>query len=248
MSFPHTIFGKFGDEKETSTAKRRALGTVLELPDGRKFKYVKNGSGAITAGKGVASKQMVANHDMDLVTAAAAAGASEVTVTLGGTAATANQYSDGYLYTNDGTGEGQIYRIKSHPAADASATLTLTLDENDKLVDALDSTTLSGLIENPYNEVVVSPTTVVSRTVGVRTTSLAASEYGYVQTNGLASILMGGAAVSGEPLRLEGNSGQPGAFIKLDRDGTDENEQEIGVCQGINAVDTDYCLAFLNID
>ena len=89
MSFPHTIFGKFGDEKETSTTKRRALGTVLELPDGRKFKYALNGGSAISGGHLVASKVMVANHDEGLATAATAAGSQTVTVTLGATDATA---------------------------------------------------------------------------------------------------------------------------------------------------------------
>ena len=247
MSFPHTIYGKFGDEKETSTSKRRALGTVLELPDGRQFKYALNGGSGITSGKLVASKVMVANHDMDLVTAVTAAGSQTVTVTLGNTATTLNQYQDGYLYTNDGTGEGQIYRIKSNPAADASATLAVTLDDNDKISVALDGTTLSGLLENPYNEVVVSPTSVTCRTVGVTATDLAASEYGYVQTKGLASVLVNGTVVSGQHLRVAGASAA-GAAQALDRDGTDENEQVIGVVHNVVAVTTDYCLAFLNID
>jgi|TARA_R100000152_G_scaffold20616_1_gene14894 hypothetical protein len=247
MSFPHTIYGKFGDEKETSTSKRRALGTVLELPDGRQFKYALNGGSEITSGKLVASKVMVANHDMDLVTAVTAAGSQTVTVTLGNTATTLNQYQDGYLYTNDGTGEGQIYRIKSNPVASGNATCEITLDDNDKIAVALDGTTLSGLLENPYNEVVVSPTSVTCRTVGVTATDLAASEYGYVQTKGLASVLVSGTVVAGEHLRVAGAT-TAGAAMALDRDGSGENEQEIGVVHNVVAVTTDYCLAFLNID
>jgi len=247
MSFPHTIYGKFGDEKETSTSKRRALGTVLELPDGRQFKYALNGGTAIAAGALTASKVMVANHDMDLVTAATTAGSQTVTVTLGNTATTLNQYSDGYLYTNDGTAEGHIYRIKSNPVASGNATCVITLDDNDKIIDALDSTTLSGLLENPYNEVVISPTTVTCRTVGVTPTSLAASEYGYLQTKGLASVLVSGTVVAGEPLRVAGAT-TAGAAMALDRDGSGENEQEIGVVHNVVAVSTDYVLAFLNID
>ena len=63
-------------------------------------------------------------------------GDTSITVTLGATAATKDQYADGYIYTNDNTttsdrGEGQIYRIASNPAADGSATLAVTLAAND---------------------------------------------------------------------------------------------------------------------
>ena len=247
MSFPNRIYGDFGAEKTTNTTKKRALGTILELPDGREFKYVLNGSGAITSGKLTSSAAMIGNHDMDLTTAAASVGDTSITVTLGGTAATKDQYADGYIYTNDGTGEGQIYRIASNPAADSSATLAVTLASNDPVNVALDSTTLSGLAVNPYSGIVVSPTSVTNRTLGVTATDIAANAYGFVQTKGLASVLVSGTVVAGEPLRVAGAT-TAGAAMALDRDGSGENEQEIGVVHNVVAVSTDYCLAFLNID
>ena len=247
MSFPNRIYGDFGSEKVTNTTKKRALGTILELPDGREFKYVLNGSGAITSGKLTSSAAMIGNHDMDLTTAAASVGDTSITVTLGGTAATKDQYADGYIYTNDGTGEGQIYRIASNPAADSSATLAVTLASNDAVSVALDSTTESGLAVNPYSGIVVSPTSVTNRTLGVTATDIAANAYGFVQTKGLASVLVSGTVVAGEPLRVAGAT-TAGAAMALDRDGSGENEQEIGVVHNVVAVSTDYCLAFLNID
>ena len=247
MSFPNRIYGDFGAEKVTNTTKKRSLGTILELPDGREFKYVLNGSGAITSGKLTSSAAMIGNHDMDLTTAAASVGDTSITVTLGGTAATKDQYADGYIYTNDGTGQGQIYRIASNPAADSSATLAVTLASNDAVSVALDSTTESGWAVNPYSGIVVSPTTVTNRTLGVTATDIAANAYGFVQTKGLASVLVSGTVVAGEPLRVAGAT-TAGAAMALDRDGSGENEQEIGVVHNVVAVSTDYCLAFLNID
>ena len=247
MSFPNRIYGDFGAEKTTNTTKKRALGTILELPDGREFKYVLNGSGAITSGKLTSSAAMIGNHDMDLTTAAASVGDTSITVTLGGTAATKDQYADGYIYTNDGTGQGQIYRIASNPAADGSATLAVTLAANDPVAVACTATTLSGLVVNPYSGIVVSPTTVTNRTLGVTATDIAANAYGFVQTKGLASVLVSGTVVAGEPLRVAGAT-TAGAAMALDRDGSGENEQEIGVVHNVVAVTTDYCLAFLNID
>ena len=247
MSFPNRIYGDFGSEKVTNTTKKRALGTILELPDGREFKYALNGGSAISSGKLASSAAMIGNHDMDSTTAAASVGDTSITVTLGATAATKDQYADGYIYTNDATGQGQVYRIASNPAADGSATLAVTLASNDPVSVALDSTTESGLAVNPYSGIVVSPTTVTNRTLGVTATDIAANAYGFVQTKGLASVLVSGTVVAGEPLRVAGAT-TAGAAMALDRDGSGENEQEIGVVHNVVAVTTDYCLAFLNID
>ena len=252
MSFPNRIYGDFGSEKVTKTTKKRALGTILELPDGREFKYALNGGSAISSGKLASSAAMIGNHDMDLTTAAASVGDTSITVTLGATAATKDQYADGYIYTNDNTttsdrGEGQIYRIASNPAADGSATLAVTLASNDAVSVALDSTTESGVAVNPYSGIVVSPTTVTNRTLGVTATDIAANAYGFVQTKGLASVLVSGTVVAGQPLRVAGAT-LAGAAMALNRDGTDENEQFIGVVHNVVAANTDNCLAFLNID
>ena len=247
MSFPNRIYGDFGSEKVTNTTKKRALGTILELPDGREFKYALNGGSAISSGKLASSAAMIGNHDMDLTTAAASVGDTSITVTLGATAATKDQYADGYIYTNDGTGQGQVYRIASNPAADGSATLAVTLASNDPVSVALDSTTESGLAVNPYSGIVVSPTSVTNRTLGVTATDIAANAYGFVQTKGLASVLVSGTVVAGEPLRVAGAT-LAGAAQPLNRDGTDENEQFIGVVHNVVAANTDNCLAFLNID
>ena len=98
----------------------------------------------------------IANHDMDLVTAAAAQDATSITVTLGATAATLDQYKGGYIYVNDGPGEGQSFAIAGHPAADASATLALRLEDGDDVRVALTSASLCGLMANPYSSVELS--------------------------------------------------------------------------------------------
>ena len=248
MAFSTRIYADYGMEKKTGTDKYHALGTILELPDGREFKYAKAGGVALAQGKTVASAAPIANHDMDLVTPVNAVGSQTFTCTLGSTASTEDQYADGYVYTNDGTGEGQIYRIDSHDAVDSAGDITLNLAENDKVVVATVATTLSGLHVNPYSGVVVSPAAVVTRTVGVPATAIAASAYGWVQTKGLASVLIGGTTELGEPVRVHGNSGTAGAVIGLIRGGTNEDEQEVGVMLGVVAATGDYGLVFLNID
>jgi hypothetical protein len=234
-------------EKKTGTDKYHALGTILELPDGREFKYALAGAVALSPGKIVAAKAPVPNHDMDLVTAVTAVGAQSVTLTVGATAVTEDQYQDGYLFTNDGTGEGQVYRLAGNDAIDSSGSGDIHLAENDKIVVALDGTTLSGLAPNPYESVVVTPTTIVNRTVGVPPTLIGAAEYGWVQTKGLASVLISGTVVLGQHVRAAGVT-TAGAVMALDRDGTAEDEQALGVVMGVVSVTTDYGLVNLDID
>ena len=247
MAFPTRIYADYGMEKKTGSTKYHSLGTILELPDGREFKYALAGGTAIAQGVIVAAKAPTAHHDMDLVTAAAAVGDTSITVTLEGTAAAKDLYADGYIFTNDDTGEGQVYRIAGHDTIDASGSGAINLAENDKVAVALTSSTLSGLAPNPYSGVVITPTTVVNRTVGATPTAIAADEYGWVQTKGLISILVSGTDVLGEPLRVAGAT-TAGAVMALNRDGSNENEQSIGTVMGVVSVTTDYCLAWLNID
>lgn len=247
MAFPTRVYADHGMEKKTGSTKYHSLGTVLELPDGREFKYVLNGGVALTAGTIVAAEAPTEHHNMDLATAVAAVGATSITVTLEGTAAAKDLYADGYIFTNDGTGEGQVYRIKGHDAIDSSGSGAINLADADKIVVALDTTTLCGLAKNPYSGVVISPTTVVQRTVGVPPTDIAASQYGWVQTKGLASVLISGTVVLGRHIRVAGAT-TAGAAMALVRAGSNEDEQSIGVVMGVVSVTTDYGLVFLNID
>src|SRR5437867_4369906 len=115
----------------SSTTQQHVLGSKAFSPDGRTFRYVKVGSGAaLVPGNVLQSPAIVANHVNLTPTAVSTAGDTTVTVTLGNTAATANQYSGGYVTIEKGTtGAGQHLMIKSHPAASGLATLTLTLSD-----------------------------------------------------------------------------------------------------------------------
>ena len=184
------------DPFSESSTQLFSLGTELKYAD-RIYKYSGIGSASVTAGKLLQTKVAVANHRDIAVQTAASAGDTSVIVTLGSTAATANQYAEGYLHVNDVAGQGQLLKIKSHSAADASANLTLTLD--DKLKTALSTSTKVDLISNIYNDLVVSTGGVGASTntskietgpvVGVTTIDMTADYYGWIQVSGPCSVL-----------------------------------------------------------
>ena len=80
-----------GEAKRESSVQQHPLGTRGIDPNGNVFRYASAGE-ALAQGKVIMQAAGVANHDMDLVTAAAAQDATSITVTLGGTAATLDQY------------------------------------------------------------------------------------------------------------------------------------------------------------
>ena len=234
-----------GEAKRESSVQQHPLGTRGIDPNGNIFRYVSAGE-ALSAGQIVIQAAGVANHDMDLVTAAAAAEATSVTVTLGGTAATLDQYKQGYLVVNDGPGEGHMYAIAGHPAANSSATLAVRLEDGDDIKVALTSSSLCGLMANPYSSVeVYDADDIDGIPAGVATTSITSGYYCWVQTWGFAAVLVDVASTLGLPVRV--SDGTDGATEPLDRDGTHENEPAIGIASLISAVSTDYGVVYLQI-
>ena len=130
-----TIWGDYGDEKVTGTTKLHPYGTRMVLPDSRVYYYGQT-DGAQTAGAICQSAVGVANHDMDLAVNTASASDKSLSVTVGGTAVTEDQYAEGYVYVNDGTGEGHIYKIRQHDAIDSSGSGTINLMDGDGIATA----------------------------------------------------------------------------------------------------------------
>ena len=254
MSFPNSIFLGYGQEKVETEEKKQKLGTRAQTPDGRVFYYARNGSAAITtAGMIVdaAAAFAIAAHDMDVPANANAAGVTAVSVEVPTTDLTLNQYADGYLIFNDGPGEGEVYRIKSHPAHDASDdnTVIITIDEPDGLRTATTTSSLFGIFVNPYSAVKVidGDGTMETGALGVTTIPMTANYYGWIQTAGIGSVAVGAAVgVVGDGLQISQASGEDGRAELYDLSGEDDI-QSIGTAIGIPSVDTDKQVCLLTI-
>lgn len=258
MSYPYAIGIPMGSEKiTTTTSLGRPLGTVGRTPDGRTFRWSLAGE-AIGAGQLTMQKAGIANHDMDLaVQADAAVGATSISLTLGATEATIDQYGGGYLYTNDGAGEGHLYKIaepgsggtagRAHAAADASGTITVNLAGNDAVREAIGtSDTLGGLMENPYKDVeIYDANDIDGPPLGVAPGEVANDEYFWNQTNGVASCLMDNTTfVLGSA--VEPSTATDGAVTLHDVSGNTDRAP-IGTVTLIVGASTDYGIVDLNI-
>lgn len=184
--------GVFGTSTDTSLDT--LLGSRWDLSDGRVVALGQPASGTTVAeGKLYQNAALVANHqncDVTAVTAYSNNGnvPASVTITLGNTAATANQYRGGYLAVVDGAGEGQLLKIASHPAANASATLAVTLEDGPSTALST-STSECSLLPATGNDLVIMPTTVTNTVFGLAMYPVAAESYGFFLVNGLGNAL-----------------------------------------------------------
>lgn len=173
---------------ESSSVQAHDLGQRGMTSDGREFRYVSAGELLVT-GDLYTNSAVSTNFNGMTVQADAAIGDSDIAVTLGGTAVTADLFNEGYLMVYGGTGIGQQFQIKSH-TVQTSTTGTCTFTILGTLAVAL--TTADSkitVVKNPCASVVKNPTTPTGLPVGVAQFAILSGEFGWIQTSGIAGIL-----------------------------------------------------------
>lgn len=234
-----TLYGGTATDSSLSTL----LGSRWDLEDGREVKLVLAGGSNLASGKMMTSAAPIANHANLTVTAVQAYSANgnvpaTVTVTLGGTAATAGQYAGGYAIVNAGTGLGQTLQISSNPAqATTTGSLVVTLADGPNT--ALDTSSKITLIKNPCFNIILADHTALQQPVGVTLYPVTAANYGYIVSKGVVACLQDGNTTVGSAVST--SNGVDGAI-------------ENGViAQGfvgyaiMTGVDTQYQPIFVNI-
>jgi hypothetical protein len=190
-------------ETRTEAEATHSLGEAVILADLRIFRHGAVGASNISVGKLQIVPLPIADH-INMTTAAAAIGATSVTVTPGATAGGANLYSEGYLGVNDNTGQGQTFKVKDHLAITASVAFIVNLFDPIKV--ALDSTSQTSLVHNGYRGLVEGTTSTV-RAAGVPLISILAGDYGWFQSKGVASVLRQGTTSAGSAQMVGSTAG-----------------------------------------
>ena len=187
MSFPWIAGINNGAEKVTSSSGNDGkLGHLAQTEDGRVFRYMQNGSVALTAGVVVQGPAVNSSNDAALPVAAVSSGGVEVTPTIQATV-TRNQFAGGFLVVDTPPGAA-VYKIASNTAGSSGGTITVSLDPNDILKEALTTTTRVGLRENPYKNVIVTPTTVTGPLAGSPQVDVSSGHYFWGQVNGFGGV------------------------------------------------------------
>lgn len=200
-AFPNVLFGPDNEIYNTYTDKRWALGTQLILSDGRKFRFGLEGAVAAVPGKVYQARVPIAAHILQTPTTAGVVGDSSLTLTIGATAIAANDYLDGYLSVELGTGMGYTYALGAHGAYLASATTVAIPFKRGVTLQAAVPTTANSvsLISNAYFKALLAPvTTRTMPVIGVPVAAIAIGSYGWFQTHGPAATFCTGTVVVGD--------------------------------------------------
>lgn len=227
-------------DAESATALER-IGTIRVEDDGCVYVYSRNGGTALAAGKLTQNSVVDSNAHNETVPAAAAIGATSVSITFGSSIA-ANYYRDGYMHVNDATGEGYKYRIKGHPAAASGNSYTVYVDLYDPIKVALEaSTSVVTFTKHPQDSVVVFPTTQTGAPAGIPLRAVTAYYYFWNQVKGPAVCLTYGTIVIGN--KVQQSTSSAGAVQAC---ATDEIIGSVGTVLQVNAT-TQYSLINLAI-
>lgn len=184
------------DVRTTSTVRGGImLGAVGGTADGRIYRWSKAGAVDLAAGKVNVTPARAANHANRTLTTGSAVGSYTVSVPVGATAVTQDQYKDGMLTVNDGTAEGISYLIEGNTAAASSGTTTVTLSEPIKvaLTNASDVT----LDVSACDLLIVAPGAIAHNAAGVNNVAITASSFGWVQVKGYCAVLSDGIVTKG---------------------------------------------------
>lgn len=233
---------------EQSATQKHPLGHAVELFDGRRFTYAKNGATTGVAGNLYSAPDIAATGGnitlhVNQSVVAAAIGQKYIDFVLGATALTADYYQDGFLGVNDGTGEGVTYKISGHAAASASATVRINL--YDPVIEALvaSATSEASLFRHPNSYAVIHGSPPVNHLIGVAVRDFTADYYGFYQTRGPCMVLTEGTLIKGE--QVIASLTADGAFAPVTTT-YDEPYAAIGRCIWVGAT-TEYSLVNLNI-
>lgn len=224
----------------SSSTALHTIGEYIVTNDGRGYRYAKAGASALVVGKIQQAAAEDTSNQQEVTITNAAVGDLTIVSTDSVTLAL-NLLAGGFLLVSEGTlGVGEVYKLKGNTAA-VSAVVTFNLDEPVRV--ATTGTCKVDVKINPYQGVVVAPTSQTSAVVGAAQYAIAASEFGWLQTHGVCGILAQGTCVVGDGL-VPANTTTTGTVVTR----ADASlEASIGYALH-GAASTDFCLAFLTID
>jgi hypothetical protein len=206
MVSPQILFHDEGEQFQVHVTQRHELGQVMWLPDGRAFRYARAGGSDIAVAR--LCQATVMDADLDELAVAAAepllntdgTANQSLGLTLGsGEALIADDLKEGFVAIEDDAGEGYLYKVSGHSAAEASALATINLHPHVDLQVALTTSTTALAMRNQYRDVILHPAPWTAFLVGITVRVLPAGQYGWLAVLGPCMCLTEGTLVAGSP-------------------------------------------------
>lgn len=232
MGFPSTLYGVDKDVYETGAIQLYPMGQILELPDGSIFHYAEKGAGAGIANTNQQSSLPIGDWtNVDLATALTV-GDAQIEFEDGGTGFVVNEAARGFVIIEETGDLGHIYQIKSNIVT--SGTTTVMQFENDVIAIKTVTANPATFVKNSWKDFIVAPASApTSGPCGIPRVIIAANQYGWLQTKGVASCLIetdatGGALAVGDKARSSNEAA--GALSVHDETATDQRQPILAIC------------------
>lgn len=228
------------DKFAVDSSPRYHVGFKVEEADGSVYRYAHFGA---AVNRGILVAQDISESSVDDADNVIVAPASAVTTTDGTVGSrfveitlasvSAGDYAGGKLVITDDTGEGYTYDIKGNTATGDPASGNIRVELYQPIQVAVDATSDFAISANPYHNLEGATAATDFIVSGVACSTMAADEWGWVQTKGSVGILQDGTIAAGDQVSL--SDGVTGAVQVLGGGGTAAAdilaEMYIGTCQ-----------------
>lgn len=231
------------DPFATESAAAQTIGEPLILGDQRVFRYSKAGAVATSPGKMETAPAPKTQHH-NLAVTATAINAVTVNVTLGSTAAAADEYDEGFMSVNVTPAVGQTLKIYYNPAIALSVAGNITL--SDPLTVAFTTATKVSLVHNANNGF-IEAAVATTRAAGVGLIGAAIGGFQWLQTGGVSSVLADGTIALGSLIGVSA-SVAGGVVVNSGTYATALATTQVGQANIMAGVTTEYRPMFLTIN
>ena len=179
------------DLYSSDTVAQHDLGALFFGTNGTAFRYVLAGGSALVVGNVIQSQAEDTQFE-NMGVAAAATGATSVSITNGTTTVAANDFAGGSVSVYTTPGLCEEYKVIGNTGGGSGATLTVYLDT--PIRTAWTTSTKVNLKWSPYFKVIQFPaSTQTGIPVGVATFAIPAGQYGWIQSKGVSAALSDGS-------------------------------------------------------
>ncbi|KKL20881.1 hypothetical protein LCGC14_2451050 [marine sediment metagenome] len=192
----------------------QALGQQLILADGSKFRFARAGE-LLVLGEVLQAFDTPAT-DISMAAVATAIGSRTISFTHGGATTVINFFAEGWAIVSLDPGQGNRYKIASHLALTSGGADVVNLAPGHAVRGAALTTTSDvTLVNHVCDGVITMPATPLAALAGVAVLAIASGSFGWIQTRGIASVIMAASTVSGNNVGCLLAAGTAGAVAPL---------------------------------
>lgn len=246
--FPKTTYGSEQQTFNTFSVERNPVGSKMVIEDGRTFRFANIGG---TAAVNARVFQALVPSANGLTEAVDAIAAGQIDLTgVGSTSAgfAAGLFNDGYVVADDSAQLDPIHQIRSHnEILVGSDVSTFTL--RSELVDAIAGGEAISYIENPWRDIIVTPSSgPTGMPCGVIVVAIAANEFGWVATSGPTRVLedLGNTVTAEGTMVSENVAGAVSVWIPdTDQGAVNTQAAPLGICMNQAVANADKCLVWV---